>query len=83
MTTDRETRLEELRTELMEALPPEQRALVQYIDTRFEAHEEKMDELLMAFRTGKAAVSIFKFMVGIGAGLAAIWAGFHANITVR
>ena len=80
--TDAKTTLENLRIELDE-LPPEFRLIVRYMDARMDAQDEHNAELRRAFETGKGALVAIKWLAGLAAALAAIWAGFHGAISVK
>ena len=78
MTDFQQNRLEEMRDEI-EKLSPEFRIIARYIDAHAEAQAAQTDELLRAFQTGKGALSVMKWLVGVSAGCAMVWATFHST----
>ncbi len=78
MTDFQQNRLEEMRDEI-EKLSPEFRIIARYIDAHAEVQAAQTDELLRAFQTGKGALSAMKWLVGVSAGCAMVWATFHST----
>ncbi len=79
---DPQSHLESLRAEI-DTLPAEYRVLVRYLDARLDAQEQSTQDLRQAFETGKGALVAIKWVAGLAAALAAIWAGFHGSISVK
>jgi len=79
---DSQTTIENLR-EQIDKLPVEYRVIVRYLDVKLDMQEQSTRELKQAFETARGALTAVKWLAGVGAAIAAIWAGFHANISVK
>lgn len=57
---------------------PDLASLQRHVDERLDAQDEKLDEILSAFKMSKWAVRAIAYLAGIGASIAIIWANWHA-----
>jgi hypothetical protein len=72
-----------LREKLDLQLSAENRLMLAYIEALDRRRDAQMQALLQAFHTGIGVIRVVRWAVTVGAAVAAIWAGFHAHLTVR
>lgn len=72
-----------LREKLDSQLSPENRLMLSYIEALDRRRGDQTEELMQAFRTGTGVIRVMRWVITLGAAVAAIWAGFHAHIVVR
>ncbi len=81
--TDHDAIIATLREKLDTQLSPENRLMLSYMEALDRRREAQTEELIQAFRTGVGIVRLLRWIVTIGAALAAIWAGFHAHVIIK
>ena len=77
-----DTRIDAIKGRMEAELPADQKLFVAYLDARMDRQDDQIRQLFQVLKTGAGVARTLRWLLGIGALLASIWAAFHGKITI-